>query len=258
MARELQDVLHYFLPPPASASGDGRMAPAHHRVSVPLAPHDVVRLALLWNLAVEAARQGARVVLVVPGAGRCAPWLRPGIGPLGIEVAEVSADRLCELAEGVEDAAMRAASRAGTRSLVLVAVPVAWLRADADGGPLLDRVLLLTRPEERELLETWAALGAISERAPRARIGVSLFGVSSLADARRAFDGLAALAELELAQPLASYGVLIDDVHLSRSIVSQRPIALSQPSTPAARALTDVAAMLLEDADEPTEPAARV
>ncbi len=257
MARELQDVLHYFLPRPASASDDGRTAPAH-RVSVPLAPHDVVRLALLWNLAVEAARQGARVALVIPGAGRCASWLRPGIGPLGIEVAEVPAGRLCELAEGVEDAARRAASRAGARSLVLVAVPVASLRAGADGGPLLDRVLLLTRPEERELLETWTVLGAISERAPRARIGVSLFGVSSLAHARRAFDGLAALAELELARPLASFGVLIDDVHLSRSIVSQRPIALGQPSTPAARALTDVAAMLLEDAGETNEPAAHV
>ncbi len=162
------------------------------------------------------------------------------------------------LTEAVEEAARRVTSRSGAPSLVLVAIPVAWLWADAESSPLFDRVLLLTRPEERELLETWTALGAISERAPQARIGVSLFGVASLADARRAFDGLAALAELELGRPLGSYGVLIDDIHLSRSIVSQRAIALSQPSTPAARALTDVAAMLLDDAGESAELAARV
>ena len=253
MARELQDVVHYFLSAPAAAGAPRSSA---HLVSVPLAPHDVVRLALLWNLAVEAARQGARVALVVPGAGRCAPWLRPGSGPLGIEVTEVEADQLSDLTEAARNAESRMASRSGGTALVLVAVPLAWLRSDAGASALLDQVLLLTRPEERELLETWAALGAISEQAPRARIGVSLFGVASLTDARRAFEGLAALTELELARPLASYGVLIDDVHLSRSIVSQRPIALSQPSTLAARALTDVAAMLLEDADAHAEPAA--
>lgn len=253
MARELQDVVHYFLPAPVATERPGVSA---HLVSVPLAPHDVVRLALLWNLAVEAARQGARVALVVPGAGHCAPWLRPGSGPLGIEVMEVEAEQLSELADAARTAASRVATRHGGPPLVLVAVPVAWLRSDRDAGLLLDRVLLLTRPEERELLETWTALGAITERAPRARIGVSLFGVASLADARRAFEGLAALTELELARPIASYGVLVDDVHLSRSIVSQRPIALSQPAALAARALTDVAAMLLEDADAPAEPAA--
>ena len=253
MARELQDVVHYFLPPPVAA--ERPRGPAH-LLSVPLAPRDVVRLALLWNLAVEAARQGARVALIVPGAGRCAPWLRPGSGPLGIEVTEVEADQLSALADAARIAAAQIATRKGGPPLVLVAVPVAWLRSDADASPLLDRVLLLTRPEERELLETWTALAAISERSPRARIGVSLFGVASVADARRAFEGLAALTELELARPLVSYGVLVDDVHLSRSIVSQRPIALSQPAALAARALTDVAAMLLEDAEAPAESAA--
>ncbi len=255
MARELQDVLHYFLPAPAAVAANTSPPPAN-LVSVPFAPHDVVRLALLWNLAVEAARQGARVALLVPGPGRCSPWLRPGAGPLGLEILEVEAGELSDLARAADGAAARLASRPGGRSLVLVAVPVAWLRADGAGCTLLDRVLLLTRPEERELLETWTALGAISEQAPRARIGVSLFGVASLAEARRAFEGLAALTELELARPLASYGVLIDDVHLSRSIVSQRPIPLSQPSTPAARALTDVASMLLDDARDAMEPKA--
>jgi hypothetical protein len=252
MARELQDVLHYFLPDPVPDAVD---APAVHRVSVLVAPRDLVRLALSWNLAVEAARQGARVALVAPqSTRRCAPWPRGGPRSLGVEVTEVESDQLAALGAASDRAALRLATRPGGPALVLTAVPAARLCAGADAGALLDHVLLLTRPDERELVETWAALGAISAQAPRARIGVSVFGVASLGDARRAFEGLAALAELELARPLSSYGVLIDDVQLSRSIVSQRPIALSQPTSPAARALADVAAMLLEDAERRAEP----
>jgi hypothetical protein len=226
MARELEDVLHYFLPPPASA-------PAVQRISVPLAARDVVRLALLWNLAVEAARQGARAALVVPRAGRCAPWLRPGSGPLGVDVTEVEADCFAALAAAADEATSRLLSRPGGPALVLVGVPIEWLRPNSAPGCAIDRVLLLMRPEERGLVETWAALEFVCEQAPQARIGVSLFGVASLAAAQRAFEGLAALIELEFGRPLASYGVLIDDVQLSRSILSQQPFAISQPDTPA-------------------------
>jgi hypothetical protein len=255
MPRELADVLHYFLPEsdggPASSGGGG---PHVHLVSVPMSPRDVVRQALLWNLAVESARQGAAVALVVPALGGCAPWPRAGRGPLGVELVESPSSELAALAEAARGAADRLAARGPEPSLVLAAVPLAWLRKGADAGALLARVLLLARPDERELVETWAALDAIAAQAPGAQIGACVFGVRSLADARRTFEGLAALTEIELERTIASYGVLIDDVHLSRSIVSQRPIVLAQPAAPAARALADVAGMLLADARERGTP----
>jgi hypothetical protein len=264
MARELGDVAHYFLPegspgPALRAVPNGPLrptaaAPQASLVAVPLAARDVARRALLWNLAVAIARQGAPAALVVSGAEGCAPWPAPGRGPLGVEVVESGSPALAALADSARAAAARAGERSAAAPLVLVAVPLAGLRKGADGGPLLRRVLLLARPDERELVETWAALDAIAEQAPGARIGACIFGVRSLADARRAFEGLAALAELELERTLTSYGVLIDDVHLSRSIVSQRPIVLAQPASPAARALADVAAMLLADAREHEAP----
>ncbi|MEB2346045.1 MAG: hypothetical protein OZ948_15050 [Deltaproteobacteria bacterium] len=246
MARELGDVAHYFLPgePPGAGAGGA------HWIAVPLVPRDVARLALLWNLAVELARQGAPAALVAPAGETCTPWPEPGRGPLGVEVVESGSGELTALADAARDASARACTRGHGTPLVLVAVPSAALRKGADAGPLLGRVLLLSRPDERELVETWAALDAIAEQSPGARIGVCVFGVRSLADARRTFEGLAQLAELELERTLTSYGVLIDDVHLSRSIVAQRPIALAQPGSPAARALTDVATMLLADARE--------
>lgn len=249
MARELQDVLHYFLPDPAPVAA---VSGAHRAllVSVPLTARDVVRPALLWNLAVEIARQGAAVALVTPRADACAPWPAPalGPGPLGVDVIEIETDRLAALADAALDAADRMTARSGRTAVVFAALPVAWLRRDADAAARLDQLLLLARPDEREWVENWAALAAVSEQAPLAKIGVSIFGVASPADGQRAFEGLAALAELELERSLTSYGVLIDDIHLSRSIVTQRPISLSQPASASARALADVAARLLEDA----------
>jgi hypothetical protein len=230
---------------------DAAFAPATAElVCVPIGSRDVARQALLWNLAVEIARRGTPTALVAPAPAGCAPWPEAGRGPLGLEVVECPSPGLAALADAACDAAARAWARSHAAPFVLVAVPAAGLRKGADAGPLLRRVLVLARPDEHELVETWAALDAVVEQAPGARLGACVFGVRSLADARRTFESLAALAELELERPLVSYGVLIDDVHLSRSIVSQRPIVLAHPGTPAARALADVASLLLADARE--------
>jgi MinD-like ATPase involved in chromosome partitioning or flagellar assembly len=45
-----------------------------------------------------------------------------------------------------------------------------------------------------------------------------------------------------------SYGLLVDDLHVYRAIVARRPIGLEHPQSPAARALRDVARLVLEDA----------
>jgi hypothetical protein len=259
MPRELADVLHYLLPEseqdgsaaqqasrPPRGSRPGSEPEGRAVLWVPLAPHDVVRGALVWNLAIEGARQGSTVRLVSPAAAPCASWPPPGRGPLGIETVAVDGGGVAGLARAA--AAAPPAGGAGPTALTLVGVPIDWIQGGAAEEADVDWLLLLARPDERDLLEAWTVLEAVAQRAPGARIGVSIFGVRSLADARRTFDGLAALADLELARELVSYGVLIDDVHLSRSIVAQRPIALAQPSSPAARALADVAGMLLADA----------
>jgi hypothetical protein len=165
---------------------------------------------------------------------------------LGLEVVEVAADGLAGLVRG---RTRGTSARGGHPALAFAAVPPAWLSADEANEPLaLNWMLLLARPDERELLDIWSALEVVARRAPTARIGACVFGVRTLADARHTFEGLATLAELELEHRLLSYGVLIDDIHLSRSIVSHRPIGLAHPGSAAARALADVAAMLIEDA----------
>jgi hypothetical protein len=230
------------------ARNDGAPDASPALVCVPLLPRDVVRGALVWNLAVELARQGASTCLLAPPAATCSSWPPPGPGPLGLEIVEVAAADLASFARAAEAAARRTTKRAAGSVLALATVPAGWLREATPPGPLARWVLLLARPDEHDLLETWSALEAVATRAPRARLGTTVFGVRTLADARHTFEGLATLAELELSRRLVSYGALIDDVHLSRSIVTRRPIPLAQPGSSAARALADVASMLIEDA----------
>jgi MinD-like ATPase involved in chromosome partitioning or flagellar assembly len=48
-----------------------------------------------------------------------------------------------------------------------------------------------------------------------------------------------------------SYGLLVDDLHIYRASVAHRPIGLEHPQSRAARALRDVAQLLLDDAQDP-------
>ena len=66
-------------------------------------------------------------------------------------------------------------------------------------------------------------------------------------DVRTSPEGLAARVEPALDRALASYGLLVDDLHLYRAIVAQRPIGLAHPAAPATRALADVASLLIAD-----------
>ena len=83
---------------------------------------------------------------------------------------------------------------------------------------------------------------------PGAEVGVTLHGVESVAEARPAFGRLAGRFEAELGRPLRSFGLLLDDLLVYRAVVERRPVVLSHPQSLAARALADVARLLLGDA----------
>lgn len=250
MKRGLADVLHYFIPElPASESeaADGTVETAGVPVvAIPLGDGDVVRASLVWNLAVEVARLGVSGTIVAPALERAASlWPDPGDGPLGTELVLTFAEDPGELAAAARDVATGRAE-AGSPGVVFLRVPPPWLEKRTSALPFLRRVLLLTSPDPRELVETYAlakrcfALGAGS-------IGVTIHGARSVTEAEQAFLRLARTAERHQGRVLESYGVLVDDLHVYRSIVSRRPIGLTHPHAPAARALRDVAKLLVGD-----------
>ena len=78
-----------------------------------------------------------------------------------------------------------------------------------------------------------------------------IHGAGSVQEARRAFERLAGPLERLAAKPIASFGLLVDDLALYRSLVERRPVGLTRPQSPAGRALADVARLLLAPEDSP-------
>lgn len=211
-------------------------------IGVPLARPDAVRTALLDNVAVEAGRQGARVTLLAPGAAAGAD--SGETAPFGVESRRVEGGPAA-FASGAAEA-LRSVPRQDA-ALVFATYPAAWLQKGADLAGLLRWSLVFVRPEAASLTEATSALEAIAAHVPGARLGVSVYGVRSLVEARDCFEHLALGIERRLGCALTSYGVLMDDVHVSRSIVTGRAVGLSNPHTPSARAFADVARLLLGD-----------
>ncbi len=261
MPRNLGDVADYFLPraggaPPArrARAADGPTRPAPDRpaalpiVALPVGERDVVRAAFAWNLAVEVSRLGACASLLAPADPEAAPlWPESGPGPLGTEVVMTEASDLPELARAALDLAVSRAAECEAGGLVLVRVPPAWLAGGSDARALLRWVLLFTAGEPREMLETYALAKAVLARHPEARVGITIHGARRVADAEQAFQRLSDVALRHLGRSFVSYGLLVDDLHVYRGIVARRPIGIEHPQSRAARALRDVARLLLED-----------
>jgi hypothetical protein len=253
VARELGDVLHYFIPEseaPRSLreTSGGRLA----IVAVPVVESDVVRAAFVWNLAVEMGRLGAAAtVIATEEEASESLWPEPGRGPLGTEFLPTFAADLPTLASRAVEVATSRGAGCRSGGMVLVQVPPSWLDKAADGDPLLRWTLLFSSPEPRDLEETYALARRLFFAAPGARVGVTIHGVRSIDEARRAFDALVSALEPELRERLLSYGLLLDDLDVYRAIVNRRPIGVIRPQSRAARALADVAGLLLGDAGVP-------
>ena len=256
MVRGLGDVLDFYVPDDEHGSAPVAVAPrleaALRIVALPVAERDVVRAALAWNLTVEIARLGASASLLAPRANDASLiWAEPGRGPVGAELVQSPAHGLGALYRDATDVAVRRAAEPGEGGVVLVCVPPQWLRAGGDGGSLLRWALLFATPDARDLLETYALAKLLLMRRPDATVGVAIHGVRRVVEAERAFQRIAGVAARHLGRAPRSYGLLVDDLHVYRAIVARRPIGLEHPQSPAARALRDVARLVLEDARIP-------
>jgi hypothetical protein len=209
----------------------------------------VVRAAFAWNLVVEIARLGGSATLLAPEDAATSPlWPTPGPGPLGADVALAPVQSLSDLHHAALDLAVTRAADAADAGLVLVRVPPAWLRGGGEARALLRWVLLFATPEEHDLHDASGLAHDVLAGSEQARVGVTIHGARRVAEAERAFAQVAQPCEQRLGRPLWSYGLLVDDLHVYRAIVSRRPIGIEHPQSRAARALCDVARLVLDDA----------
>jgi hypothetical protein len=265
LARDLGDVIHHFLPQKEvrrsapegtinvrALEGSSRRTDrpaALPIVSIPIGGRDVVRAAYAWNLAVEVARRGASATLLAPADLEPSPlWPEPGLGPVGVEVVLSDARSFGDLNRAALDIAVSRAADSDEGGVVFVSVPPPWFDAAETGRALMRWILLFAAAEKRDMMEAYSLVKRISAANGAARVGVTIHGVRRVRQAEQAFERLADVSLRYLALSLASYGLLVDDLHVYRAIVARRPIGLEHPQSRAARALRDVAGLLLEDA----------
>lgn len=261
MPRDLGDVIHYFIPE-AGASEPGAAAPRRPApnsgrvVGLPILEGDVLRAAFAWNLSVELARAGATAHLVAPREeGGSATWPAAGAGPLGAGLELSNATDGASLAQRAATADAAAAAAADGRPArrdrcTLACIPESELESACASPSAPQQWLLLCSPSAaslRHARDLALQLGSAGGGAP---IGATIHGVRSMIEAQEAFDALDAATAAALAHPIKSYGLIADDLHLYRAIVASRPIGLAHPQSPAARALADVAKLLLGDLRE--------
>ena len=231
-------------------------------VGIPIGDRDVVRAAFGWNLAVEVARLGARAAVVAPIADRAsALWPEESIRPMGADVVLVPATNLEELYRCACEIAAdgNAASSALEGGAVFVRIPPLWLRGlqsgrGGNGAELLRWTLLFTSSEERDLLESYGIVKLVTRLTPGARVLVTIHGASHQGEAEAAFSKLEEVVRRRLAGHVTSCGLLVDDLHVYRAIVAQRPIGMVHPQSPAARSMREVAELVLAEAQAGSEP----
>ena len=134
--------------------------------------------------------------------------------------------------------------------LLLVRIPPEWIGKATGPSALLDWVLLFTSSEEANLQEALTLTGNVVDRHPAARVGITIHGAQTREEAETAFGFLARASREKTGHDVRSYGLLVDDLDVYRAIVAQRPIGLAHPQSPAARALRDVAELVLGDIEE--------
>jgi hypothetical protein len=239
-------VLHHFIPEAGPAPQ--RSAASVPIVTVPIGARDVLRAAIVWNLAFERAREGASADILGPDDGDAAAlWPAVGAGPLGTEVAIATAAGPAEFGRAALELANARAAES-PNGVVLARVPPSWLDKAAHAGSLFSFSLFFAAPDRRDLLETYALMKSLQSAAPSVRLGAVIHGVARIAEAERAFSKLALAVERHRGARLTSFGLLVDDLQMVRSIVNRRPVGLSHPQSPAAHALRDVARLILADA----------
>lgn len=218
-------------------------------LAVPIGERDVVRAAFAWNLVVEVARLGGSATLLAPEDDEPSPlWPEAGPGPVGSEVILARAEGLADLNRCALDVAVSRAADSADGGVVVVRVPPTWLGPGRDGRALLRWVLLFASPERRDLLEAYGLAKQLLLGGNGGVVGITIHGARRVAEARSAFERLADVSIRHLGRELLSYGLLVDDLHVYRAIVSRRPIGIEHPQSRAARALRDLARLVLEDA----------
>ncbi|MCH2186920.1 hypothetical protein MK280_13725 [Myxococcota bacterium] len=226
-----------------------RQTPCLPVLAIPIGDHDVLRAAFAWNLTVEMARLGARALLVSPELDEPSPlWPDLSEKPLGAELVKLPHPDPRSVIRHVNRLASTRSAIHERGGVILLRVPPTWLREPTEVRDCLRWTLLFSTARQEDLRETYALGKLVTRVCPEAQLGLTIHGVDRRDQAENSYQRVALAFQKHLHRELLSYGLLVDDLLVYRTIVARRPIGLCHPQSIAARAMRDVARTLLEDA----------
>ena len=238
MARELADVLHHFLGDAAA-----RACVDASCVALLAEPDDTLAVGVAFNLAHELARLGLSVAWVTSPSDEELLPQDATPGPLRLLS---QAQCLADLSLAASEACAKlAATQAG--SLVLLRVPPSWIVPSEAAARLLGWTLQLVGPDAHARGAGLRLAERVHHCQPKARLGVAVHDVRSVREAEGAFAALDRAFALRREASLTSYGLLLDDTEIYRSLLARRPLREARPATRAASALADIARLLRTD-----------
>lgn len=248
------------------------MTAAPHFVAVASGKGGVGKTHLVANLAIAAARLGARPLVVDGDLGLANVDVLLGLSPLR-SVADALAGS-CALAETIVDGphGIRLLPASSARpdlatpdgrvlarfvaELRLAAEPHDLVLVDAGSGighvvtglaAACARVLVVTTPEPTSVADAYAEIKVLRAAAPATRCELVVNDASDAEQARRTASRLELLARRFLDAPLPSRGWLPSDPRLRDATSLQRAVVEAFPSSRWPRALVGIAAALLSD-----------
>ncbi len=108
----------------------------------------------------------------------------------------------------------------------------------------VDEVIVVTTPEPTAITDAYATIKVLSQENPHAQQRLLINMAQSETEAQAAAQRLQSIARRFLQRDLDCLGYLPHDISVSRAVRAQQPFTLFQPNSPAARAITQIAARL--------------
>ncbi len=117
-----------------------------------------------------------------------------------------------------------------------------------------DLVVLVTTPDATAMTDAYAFLKVLRRQDAGARVRLVVNRAPSPSEACRVADRIRAVAAKFLGTEPTALGSLPDDQAVVRSVAERRPVVLSEPDTPAARALRLTGEALIEELEHLPHP----
>ncbi len=258
-------------PAPAGFSGQTAYTPKRHArvIAVTSGKGGVGKTNFSTNLALTLARTGQKVVVIDADLGLANLHVVLGIapsyhlghvmhgektlrdilypGPEGIRIicGGSGITELANLGETTQQAFVTGLQELDALADVIIIDTGAGLSRNVLAFLCaVQEVVVLTTPEPTAITDAYATIKVVSQENPAAHLMLVVNMAQSEAEGQAVSKKLTLIARQFLGIELDTLGFIPQDPTVSRAVRAQQPFALSQPQSPAARGVAQIAAQL--------------